>query len=253
MLNARLNRTPLTRPARLAAAIALLTVTVPIAGFGAQTFGTVSGTIADQFGGVIPSTTVTLSNDASQIKHEVKSDATGHFQFVGLTAGDYVLEVNKAAGFAPVRDAVTLAAGQTLLRNLVLQVGSLQETITVTDERSSTSALQTRERPRPATIPSKACTPSSVGGRIVPPTKVYDVKPRFPQSLHDANATAQVELEARIGTDGSVKELRTVATVDPDAESAAKTAVSQWLFTPTLLNCIPIEVIMKTRVYFGRP
>ena len=87
----------------------------------------------------------------------------------------------------------------------------------------------------------------------MPPTKIYDVKPRFPQSLHDANGTAQIDLEARIGTDGSVKEVRTAGTVDPDVESAAKTAVSQWLFTPTLLNCIPIEVNIKTRVYFGQP
>jgi TonB family protein len=130
MLNERLNRNPLTRSARLLSAFAMLVITIPIAGLGAQQFATVSGTISDPVGGLIPNATLRLVHVSSQAKHEVRSDATGRFEFVGLLAGDYQLEA-LSMGFAPLRDRLTLAVGQTLHRNLTLNVGSLMETIFV--------------------------------------------------------------------------------------------------------------------------
>src|SRR6185369_3339175 len=77
MLNAQLNRDPITRSASIAAALVLTAVTVVVAGFGASAqsqFGGVSGTITDQNGRTIAGATVVLSNAAAQEKHELKSD-----------------------------------------------------------------------------------------------------------------------------------------------------------------------------------
>ena len=65
-----------------------------------------------------------------------------------------------------------------------------------------------------------------------------------------ARADGSVVLAARIGTDGFVKELRTVSAASPEMERAASTAVSQWQFTPTFLNCEPIEVGMTVTANF---
>ena len=59
-----------------------------------------------------------------------------------------------------------------------------------------------------------------------------------------------VVLDAVIGVDGLVKEVRAMTTTDPAIEAAAVSAVTQWQFTPTYLNCIPIEVSMKVIVKF---
>ena len=277
MLNVSLNRRPLTRSARVAAAIALVSVALPVAGFGAQTFATLSGTVVDQTGAILPDTTVTIVHVQSQAKHEVPTNATGYFQFVGLPAGDYRMKV-QATGFAPLQDAekaLTLAAGQTVQRNIVLRVGSLQETITVTDatsadfvahdadavaktrrdelDRLRANADSTRRAKLDARLDRprfyNACDASAIGGRIVPPTKIYDVKPHFPESSH--GTVGRVVFEARIGTEGTIKELRAVSPVDGDFENAARTAVSQWKFTPTLLNCVPIEVNLNVLVNFS--
>ena len=59
-----------------------------------------------------------------------------------------------------------------------------------------------------------------------------------------------VVLNALIGTDGSVKEVTPARPADPALEAAASAAVREWQFTPTYLNCVPIEVRMKVTVRF---
>ena len=54
MLNARLNRRPLTLPVRIATAAALIGLTVSLAAVAAQRFSTFSGTLTDQTNAVVP-------------------------------------------------------------------------------------------------------------------------------------------------------------------------------------------------------
>ena len=94
MLNATLNRDPITRSASIAAALVLAVVTVGVAGFGVSAqgqFATVSGTVNDQNGRPIKDVRLVLSNTAAQTKNEVKSDASGHYEFVGIPAASYEL------------------------------------------------------------------------------------------------------------------------------------------------------------------
>lgn len=249
MLNARLDRTPLTRSARLVTLVALLAITIPIATFGSQVFGTIVGTVIDSTGGIMPDATLTLSNAETRAKHEVRTDGTGAFRFVGLPAGDYVLEV-RTIGFADLRQELTLAAGKDLQVPVTMQVATLQETITVVKGPGFASLDREPARRRAAVVTEQPqCTPGAVGGNIKVPHKLVDVRPRYPESL-EAQAPTSVVLEARIGTDGHVKDARAVAAVDPEVERAASEAVMQWQFTPTLLNCVPIEVNMTVMVTF---
>jgi TonB family protein len=89
-----------------------------------------------------------------------------------------------------------------------------------------------------------------MGGNLRQPTKVVDVKPLYPPQLADAGTGGVIVFQARIGTDGTVSELQTVSAADPDLELAAGNAIRQWEFTPTLLNCVAVEVPMKVTVNF---
>jgi protein TonB len=71
----------------------------------------------------------------------------------------------------------------------------------------------------------------------------------YPQIAQTAKVQGVVIIEAVIGKDGNVKDakvLRSVALLD----QAALDAVKQWKFTPTLLNNVPVEVIMTVTVNF---
>jgi protein TonB len=91
-----------------------------------------------------------------------------------------------------------------------------------------------------------------VGGNLRPPKKIKDVRPEYPASMQEAGLEGLVPLEAVIGRDGTVSSLRVLsAKVHPDLAAAAMHAVRQWRFEPTLLNGVPVDVMMTVTVAFG--
>jgi TonB family protein len=252
MLNARLNRDPMTRSASLAAAVLLVAVTVLVAGFGASaqsTFAAVSGSIVDPNGRPISGATLTLSNAQSQSKYEIKSNPDGHYEFVGLPAGNYTL-LFEFMGFAMLKREGIALSGQPFQVNAVMQVGSIMETITVSDKvipRPSETNI-VRERPRIAPQPDP-CASSQLGGCLRAPVKVKDVKPVYPAGAN-AGTGSLVVLEGRIGADGFVTGLQVVSADDQSFANAALDAVNAWEFLPTHLDGQPIETRMKVLVNF---
>ena len=86
----------------------------------------------------------------------------------------------------------------------------------------------------------------------MPPMKVIDVKPVYPEQMRASGDDAVVILDAVIGTDGMVRDIEPAAggSASPEFESAAIEAVRQWEFTPTYLNCTPIDVHMQATIRF---
>lgn len=253
MLNARVNRRPLTRRTRIVVVVVLLSAALSVAGLRAQHFSTLSGTLVDQTNAILPNVTLSLTNAAAQTKHEVRTDRTGHFELPGLPDGDYRLAIDEP-GFAPVREAITIA-GRDVVRTMQLLVGDLHETIVITagaktaspDPASQQAALAyAAERSRKVAERCSAgggLVDGNVGGNIMAPTKIADFKPRYPEGLQAAKVSGVVTLDALIGTDGTIRDVRVVSG-DPDLGAAASEAVRQWQFSPTYLNCSPVEVRM---------
>ena len=88
-----------------------------------------------------------------------------------------------------------------------------------------------------------------VGGDIRPPQKIRDVAPRYPAIAQASKVEGIVILEATIGEDGTVRDVR-VLRGKPLLDEAATEAVRQWRFTPTLLNGQPVPVVMTVTVSF---
>jgi protein TonB len=91
--------------------------------------------------------------------------------------------------------------------------------------------------------------PLPIGGRIKEPSKIRHVPPVYPVIAQQAHVEGKVIIEAIIGIDGRVKEARVVVS-KPLLDEAALSAVRQWTFTPTLLNGVPVPVIMTVTVDF---
>jgi periplasmic protein TonB len=97
--------------------------------------------------------------------------------------------------------------------------------------------------------PPPPAAPVRVGGNIKQPTKVRDQKPIYPPIAQSARVQGVVIIEATIGADGKVKEAKVLRSI-PLLDQAALDAVRQWQFTPTLLNGVPVPVIMTVTVNF---
>ena len=244
MLNAHLDRGPISGGTRVAIFVLLFAVTAAVA--AAQSgFSTFSGTVVDESARGIPGTTVNLTNEARQAKYEVKTDAIGRFEFVGLPAGDYGLEA-KGSGFQLLKDVVTVS-GQNLQRSYTLRLGTLQETIIIADDGRDPRPSTIKERVAPART---ECTPSSAGGQIVPPKKLRDYSPIYPANLRGTGTSGVVTMKGRIALDGYITDISIVGDAHPDLANAAVAAVREWHYSETLLNCAPVEVGMTITANF---
>jgi len=88
-----------------------------------------------------------------------------------------------------------------------------------------------------------------VGGDIRAPMKIKTVQPVYPEIARQAHVHGFVILEAVIDPQGNVtnvRVLRSIALLD----QAAIDAVRQWKYEPTLLNGIPVPIVMTVTVGF---
>lgn len=257
MLNVKLNRDPITRSASLAAAVVLAAVTVLVAGFGVSAqgpFATVSGSVTDQTGRSIAGVRLVLSNAAAQTKNEVRSNAAGHYEFVGVPAGGYELFFEFTGMSTITREGLNVAAGQTAQVDAVMRIGTVEETIRVTDTLDGPRSIpvvrdysnaRANQKPDP-------CAASASGGCIRPPVKIKDVRPVYPPGSNGGT----VELIATIDTDGRISDLDVTGNgsggpAESPLADAAAVAVRQWEFLPTHLGGQPIETRMNVHVSFS--
>jgi len=108
----------------------------------------------------------------------------------------------------------------------------------------------TSDRPGGTATSGPASGPLQAGRDVKPPRKIRDAKPIFPQPALDARTWGVVILEILIGTDGKVQDTTVLRSI-PLLDAAAVTAVRQWEFTPTLLNGLPVPVLMTVTVNFS--
>ena len=90
-----------------------------------------------------------------------------------------------------------------------------------------------------------------VGGKIKPPIKMNDVAPVYPAIARNAGVAGVVIVEATIGSDGKVIDAKILRSV-PLLDQAALDAVRQWEYAPTLLNGVPVPVVMTVTINFKR-
>ena len=119
---------------RLAASIVVLLIG---AGLPARALaqGSITGTVKDSSGAVLPGVTVEASSQALIEKvRSATTDGTGQFRIVDLRPGTYAVTF-ALAGFNTVRrEGLELTGSFTVSVNAELRVGALEETVTVTGE-----------------------------------------------------------------------------------------------------------------------
>jgi protein TonB len=103
--------------------------------------------------------------------------------------------------------------------------------------------------PPPVVKPAVPPAPVRVGGAVRTPQRINEVSPVYPSIAQSARVQGIVIIEATIGETGNVINARILRSV-PLLDQAALEAVRQWQYTPTLLNGVPVPVIMTVTVNF---
>src|SRR6266849_8182751 len=95
---------------------------------------TLSGTVTDQSGGVLPQAAISIKNIATGITRSSTTSTAGFYSVPNLLPGTY--EIRAAAqGFSSVvQTGITLTVGEQQVLNFTLQVGQITQTVEVTTE-----------------------------------------------------------------------------------------------------------------------
>jgi hypothetical protein len=102
--------------------------------FGQAGTGTITGTVTDPAGALVANTPVEVRNTETNVPYPTLTTDTGAYTVLRLPPGPYSVTVS-ASGFKKLtRAGLTVDAGQTLPLDLVLEVGSNSESVTVTGE-----------------------------------------------------------------------------------------------------------------------
>lgn len=88
-----------------------------------------------------------------------------------------------------------------------------------------------------------------VGGQIKEPKKLKNITPVYPDIAKQARVQGVVILECTISPQGRVTDVKVLRGI-PLLDASAIEAVKQWVYTPTLLNGVPVPVIMTVTVNF---
>ena len=101
--------------------------------------------------------------------------------------------------------------------------------------------------PPPSPAPS---APIRVGGEIQTPQLLLRVNPVYPDIAVSAQMQGVVILEALVGRDGRVENVKVLRSI-PLLDKAAREAVLQWQYSPLLLNGRPERFLVSVTVSFN--
>lgn len=199
---------------------------------------TVSGSLTDITGGAIPDAKIVLFNPDSGSKQEAVSGVDGKFTIPNAPAGDAILRIEKP-GFSSLFREFDLKSDSNVDRGLTMQVGSIQQEVTVPGRGT----------------PTKEVTPLGperlrIGGAVEQSNLIEKKTPVYPTAAKAARIQGKVLLEALISKEGVPQEIRVLSSPSDDLSESALEAVREWRYTPTLLNGNPVEVLTDITVNY---
>jgi periplasmic protein TonB len=115
--------------------------------------------------------------------------------------------------------------------------------------QSTTVPPVTRPAPVVKTQQPAPTAPLRVGGGVQSAKLVFGPRPAYPHTALITRTQGTVRIQAIIGRDGSISNLQVISG-HPLLIEAARQAVQQWRYQPTLLNGEPVEVITEIDVNF---
>jgi TonB family protein len=246
--------------ARLTLCLALVAV---LAAPAAAQSGRIFGSLTDETGAVLPGVEVraSLRDQSGETLRSVVTDSKGSYTLDGLTPGQWAVTTS-LPGFETATRRQAVQIGDAVEWSPTLELGMLQETITITTATSNEPARTVSPvRPEPtaatpiapaAPRPAQAATPVRVGGNVKPPRKIVNVNPIYPSDAAAQGIAGVVILRATVDVDGTVRNVETLRSSHDSLTSSATNAIVGWEFTPTLLNGVPVPVRMTATFNFAQ-
>lgn len=120
--------------------LALLYLGAAVALYGQEIRGSIVGNVTDSTGAAVPQAHITVKNEGTGIESRTATDGSGTYTIPDLLGGLYTVMAVKEGFKTYQATGVRLLSSQTARQDVVLQVGTVQQTVEVT---AHTSLVQT--------------------------------------------------------------------------------------------------------------
>src|SRR5262245_2471709 len=134
----------------------------PLAAAAQQETATITGSVKDQSGAIVPKATVTVTNTQTNISVKTEADDTGFYIIPSLRPGEYSVTAESTGFQKVIRSGVTLQVAQVARIDLTLQAGQLTESVEVV---AATPLLDTQTSSRGLVIDEKKIVELPLNGR----------------------------------------------------------------------------------------
>jgi len=96
--------------------------------------GSISGSVTDSTGAVIPEATMTLTNLGTNAKLTTQTDPTGFYKFLNLSPGNYKVDAGKSGFTHFTQEAITVLVNSNVRIDIAMKLGEVTQEVTVTGE-----------------------------------------------------------------------------------------------------------------------
>ncbi len=128
------------------------------------TYGSITGSVADPSGAVVPDAQVTLTNLGTEEKRTQASGPDGLYSFVNLIPGRYRLDVEKEGFRHFIRPEVVVEVQQTVRIDVTMQLGAVAQEVTVA---AQTPLLSTQTSDLGQVVEQRKATELPLNGRNI--------------------------------------------------------------------------------------
>jgi hypothetical protein len=163
--------------------------------FAQQFTGGIRGTVLDA-NGVIPGATVTVTNEATSVPRETVTNSVGEYNVPALAPATYTIRTSLPGYKTFERRGIRIATQQFVTLDLMLEVGTVEESITVTAdspliETSNASVAGVLDREKLEELPAPGRNAFMIG--VTVPTVLAVGEPRFNRQ-QDQMVSSQLSL-----------------------------------------------------------
>ena len=113
-------------------AVLVLTSALSLTGFAQVERATITGTLTDKNGAIVPDATVRVTDESTNETKTLQTDSAGEYIASNLTPGSYTIEAEKTGFTKHINKDYVVQVGQTARLDIVMEVGSVTQSVEVT-------------------------------------------------------------------------------------------------------------------------
>jgi outer membrane receptor protein involved in Fe transport len=126
--------------------VALVLSGLSVPAFAQRNTATVTGMVVDMSGGVLPGADVELTNEGTGIVERQVTSASGEFIFNYVPGGSYTITISIQGFKTSTTKGIEVGAAQNIRRTFQLEVGEMEENITVTGAAPMVNTVSPEQR-----------------------------------------------------------------------------------------------------------